>query len=97
MWLDFVQHFVPRDDRTWAERNYRADAQWYGVPAPPGAPLCLHHWKGQPLILSADGGVIGVLGNPLNPNRRGLVRATSSMQPGIIDVSYLGPDDLWVV
>ena len=44
MWLDFAQQFVPRDNRTWAERNYRANAQWYGVPAPPGTPLYLHHW-----------------------------------------------------
>jgi hypothetical protein len=96
MWLDFAEQFVPRDDRTWAERNYRANAQWYGVPAPPGAPLYLHHWNGQPLILSADGGLLGVLQHPLSPNSRGLVRGTASMQPGIIDISYLGPNDLWV-
>ena len=76
MWLDFAQQFVPRDNRTWAKRNYRANAQWYGVPAPPGTPLYLHHWNGQPLILSADGGVLGVLQHPFSPNRRGLVRAT---------------------
>jgi hypothetical protein len=97
MWLDFAQQFVPRDNRTWAERNYRANAQWYGVPAPPGTPLYLHHWNGQPLILSADGGVRGILQHALSPNRRGLVRATASVQPDIIDVSYLGPNDLWVV
>jgi superfamily II DNA/RNA helicase len=97
MWLDFAQQFVPRDNRTWAERNYRANAQWYGVPAPPGAPLYLHHWNGQPLILSADGAVLGLLNHPLSPNRRGVVRATVSIDPGVIDVSYLGPNDLWVV
>src|SRR5260370_11627693 len=96
MWLDFAQQFIPREDRTWAERNYRADARWYGVPAPPGAPLYLHHWNGQPLVLSADGAALGVLNHPLSANRRGLVRATASAQPGTIDVSYLGPNDLWI-
>ena len=97
MWLDFAQHFMPRDDRTWAERNYRANAQWYGIPAPPGVPLYLHHWNGRPMLLSADGAALGVLNHPLNPDRRGLVHATASTQPGTVDVSYLGPNDLWVV
>lgn len=97
MWLDFAQQFVPRGDRSWAERNYRANAQWYGVPAPPGAPLYLHHWNGQPLILSADGTTLGLLNHPLSPNRRGVVRTTASTEPGVLDVSYLGPNDLWVV
>jgi hypothetical protein len=97
MWLEFTQQFIPRDDRTWAERNYRANVQWYAVPAPPGAPLNLHHWNGQPIVLSADGVALGVLNHPLNPNRRGLVRAIASTQPDNVDLSYLGPNDLWVV
>jgi len=97
MWLDFARQFTPREDRIWAERNYRAGAQWYGAPAVPGAPLYLHHWNGQPLVLSADGSALGVLNHPLRGNRRGLVRATASAQPGTIDVSYLGPNDLWIV
>jgi hypothetical protein len=97
MWLDFAQQFVTREERTWAERNYRANAQWYGVPAPPGAPLYLHNWNGQPLILSANGTALGILNHPLSPDRRGVVRATASMEPGLLDLSYLGPNDLWVV
>jgi hypothetical protein len=97
MWLDFASQFAPRGDRTWAERNYRASAQWYGAPAPPGAPLYLHHWNGHPLILSADGTALGLLNHPLSANRRGVVRTTASTEPGILDVSYLGPNDLWVV
>jgi hypothetical protein len=97
MWLDFARQFTPSEDRIWAERNYRAGAQWYGAPAVPGAPLYLHHWNGQPLVLSADGSALGVLNHPLRANRRGLVRATASAQPGTVDVNYLGPNDLWVV
>ena len=95
MWLEFTQDFAPRDNRTWSERRYHGNAQWYGAPPPPGAPLALHHWNGQPLVLSADGLPVGRLLHPLNANRRGLVRATATGAPGRVDLSYLGPDDLW--
>jgi superfamily II DNA/RNA helicase len=97
MWLDFSQQFIRHDSRIWAERNYRANVQWYAVPAPPGAPLNLYHSKGQPVVLSADGVALGVLNHPLNPNRRGLVCATASLQAGEVNLRYLGPNDLWVV
>jgi hypothetical protein len=97
MWLDFTRQFIQHDSRIWAERNYRANVQWYAVPAPPGAPLNLYHSKGQPVVLSADGVALGVLNHPLNPNRRGLVCATVSLQAGEVNLRYLGPNDLWVV
>ena len=96
MWIDFAEHFVPRNDRTWAERNYRAIARWYGTPAEPGAPVYVHEWNGQALISSADGVALGVLGHLLAPKRRGLIRATASLEPDIININYLGPDDLWL-
>ena len=97
MWLEFSQSFAPRENRTWSERRYWAPVVWYGVPAAPGAPVILHHWDNQPIVLSADGVPLGVLQAPLNPNRRGLVRATVSHEAHRIDLSYLGPDDLWLV
>jgi predicted outer membrane lipoprotein len=97
MWLEFTRDFAPRDNRTWLERRYHGNAQWYGPPPPPGAPLTLHHWKGEPLVLSADGQPIGRLMHPLNANRLGLIRATATAVPGRVDLSYLGPDDLWTV
>lgn len=97
LWIDFAQDFAPRDNRTWTERRYDAQAQWHGVPPPPGAPVTLYHWNNQPLVLSPEGLSLGVLNHPLNPNRRGLVRATVALQPGHLDLSYLGPDDLWAV
>ena len=47
------------------------------------------------LVLAPDGHAIGLLQHPLNPNRRGLVRATVALNSGQLDLSYLGPDDLW--
>lgn len=97
MWLEFTQDFAPRDNRIWSERRYFGNAEWYGAPPLPGAPLALHHWKGQPLVLSADGLLIGRLAHPLNPDRRGLVRATAGVEAGRVHLSYLGPDDLWTI
>jgi superfamily II DNA/RNA helicase len=96
MWLEFTQDFAPRDNRTWAERRYRANVQWNAAPAPHGTPVALHHWNDQSVVLSADGLALGVLNHPLNPNRRGLVRAAVAPAVGQIDLSYLGPDDLWL-
>lgn len=95
MWLDFMREFEPADNRTWAERTYLGNVQWFAGAAPTGSPLHVHHHNGQPLILSSDGQPIGLLPHPLNPHRRGLLRASVAQNPAKLDLSYLGPDDLW--
>jgi hypothetical protein len=97
LWVDFAEEFAPQDNRIWSERRYRANVQWHGGPASPGVPVALHHWDGRPHVLSADGQTLGVLNHPLNPRRRGLVRAVTTPEGGQVDISYLGPDDLWSV
>ncbi len=96
MWLAFAGSFTPMESRTWADRKYWATATWHGAPPPPGAPIALHHWQGQPLVLAADGLPLGVLNAGLNPGRKGLIRASVSHEAGRVDLSYLGPDDLWL-
>ncbi len=95
MWLDFLQEFEPADNRIWAERTYLGDVQWFAGAAPIGSPLHVHHHNGRPLILSSDGQPVGLLPHPLNPHRRGLLRASVAQNPAKLDLSYLGPDDLW--
>ena len=97
MWLEFVQEAAPPANRTWARRDYTGNVEWFAAPAPPGSPVSLHIWNGQPLVLSADGRGIGRLQHPLNSNRRGLLRATVALNPAQLELSYLGPDDLWAV
>jgi hypothetical protein len=94
MWMEFAQSFAPRENRTWSDRRYWANVTWSGPPPPPGTPVQLHNWNGQPVVLSADGTPFGTLQAALNPNRRGLVRATVSQDVGRIDLIYLGPDDI---
>lgn len=95
MWMEFLENFAPRENRIWTERNYWANVTWYGAPPPPGAPIGLYHFNNQPIVHSPDGQPLGVLQAILNPDRRGLVRATKSQEQARIDIRYLGPDDLW--
>ena len=95
IWLEFIQEFAPSDKRTWARRDYLGSVQWFTAPAPPGTPVSLFHRNGQPLVLAPDGRAIGKLQHPLNPNARGLVRANVAQNFAHLDLSYLGPDDLW--
>ncbi|MGO7038109.1 DEAD/DEAH box helicase [Rhizobium acaciae] len=96
LWRDFVQEFAPRASQTWSERTYLANVNWSTVPPSPGSPVSLHHWNGQPLVLSPEGLSYGVVPYALNPARRGLLRATVAAQGGQLDLVYLGPDDLWL-
>jgi hypothetical protein len=97
MWLVFVQGFTPRESDTRAERRFWAWVTWSSGAVPvSGMPLRLFHLDGKPAVLSADGIPMGTLNSALNPNRRGLLRASGMDEPGKILLSYLGPDDLWL-
>ena len=98
MWMAFLESFVRQALSTWKDHRYWAGVKWYtAVPPPPGTPVRLHHIDGRPFVTTADGSLIGEANMPLNPSRRGLVRSAVSAEPGRIDLSYLGPDDLWLV
>ncbi|HCG29590.1 MAG TPA: DEAD/DEAH box helicase [Chloroflexi bacterium] len=94
MWTEFVQNFSPRENRTWADRRYWANVTWLSAPPPPDTPVQVHHWGGQPCVLSADGTPLGTVQAALNSGRAGLMRAQVSQDVGRIDLTYLGPDDL---
>jgi hypothetical protein len=93
MWTDFAQSFATRESRTWSDRPYWANVAWRGAPPPPGTPVQIHHWAGQPLILSTDGTPLGTVRAALNPGRGGLLRAQVAQDVVGIDITYWGPDD----
>ncbi|NBO65987.1 MAG: DEAD/DEAH box helicase, partial [Acidobacteria bacterium] len=97
IWGSFTAGFVPREGRTWSERRYWAWVQWRpGAVIPPvGAPLRVAIIDGARLVTAPDGEVIGELRAPLNPARRGLVRAEALAEANKIEITYFGPDDLW--
>jgi hypothetical protein len=95
MWTEFAQTFVPSENRTWADRQYWVNVGWLGASPPPGTPVQLHHWDGQLRVLSADGTTLGTVLAALNPTSAGLVRAQVAQEVGRIDITYLGPGDLF--
>jgi superfamily II DNA/RNA helicase len=98
MWTSFVQSFVPREASIWKEHRYWAWVVWRpDSEQAAGTPVRVHHLNGQPAVLSSDGIHVGDLNVPLNPARQGLVRASVMEEPGKISLTYLGPDDLWLV
>jgi hypothetical protein len=94
MWVQFVESFIPRENRTWSVRRYSGSVEWVSAPLPPGAPVQIYEWAGQPRVLSADGTPLGTVQAALNPERAGLTRAHVSQDARGIEVTYLGPDDL---
>jgi len=95
IWTEFLQSFTPRENRTWTDRRYWASVAWLGAPSPPGTPVQIHEWAGQPRVLSADGTPQGTMQAALNPARAGLVLAQVAQDVSKIDLTYLGPDDLF--
>jgi superfamily II DNA/RNA helicase len=94
MWMEFAQSFTPCVNRTWAGRRYWAEVAWRVSPPPPRTPVQIHHFNGEPCVLSADGTLQGIVQATLDPDRSGLLRAQVSLKRNRIDLYYLGTDDL---
>ncbi|WP_070414292.1 DEAD/DEAH box helicase [Pseudomonas lundensis] len=94
MWAEFLKCFSPRDQQTWANRQYQAPVEWLGAPPPPETPVQIYEWAGQPRVLAADGAPLGTVQAALNPARAGLVRAKMARNGNMVDIVYLGPDDI---
>lgn len=97
LWREFVAGFVPVEKRTWSERRYWAWVKWReGIVPAAGSALRLKVLDGQRLVAAADGNVMGELQAALNPNHRGLLRTQVSAEANKVEITYYGPDDLWL-
>jgi hypothetical protein len=98
MWQSFRASFSPVANRAWSEHLFHAHVTWLDARRPPpGQPVRLynHPDTGEPLVLSESAELLGQLRAPLNPQRKGLTRATVHQHRPGIRISYLGPGDLW--
>ena len=95
IWLEFTREFEPADGRIWTRQGYVAAMQWSSIPLAPGTPVTLYHRDDRQLVLAPDGAPIGFLNYPVNPGRVGLLQAKVSQDLAHLEISYLGPSDLW--
>lgn len=50
--------------------------------------------NGETILQAADGRRAGLLEEPLNPNRRGLLTVTGASPANVVELRYRGPSDL---
>ena len=96
MWDKFVENILLDKNYVWREHKYMEGVEWnVKHPPPPATPVHVHFWKDKPYVLSADGVPLGILHAKLNPNRKGLLCAKVGRDAELIDMTYLGTDDLF--
>lgn len=96
LWLDFVRSFGGSSEKAWRRQLAQASVTWTsGANPPTGTPLRFGLAKGtENEIFSASYEPLGKLTSGLNIHRTGLLLATVSAMPNVIEYEYLGPDDL---
>jgi superfamily II DNA/RNA helicase len=97
LWVEFVSSFDIRAERTWSRCIELVSVSWLDGKAPQhGTPLRVgRRGKVQDLVMTADYTPLGTLHLPLNTDLPGLLIATASGSPNLIELEYIGPDAMW--
>lgn len=97
LWLEFIRNSKRDEQSAWETRRYWSPVEWDAAPLPPGTPVRILMINGSSTILSGESDPVGKIQSRLNPQHIGLIRASvSEANVDRIDITYLGPDDLWV-
>lgn len=96
LWVDFIDRSAAAPDHAWSHTVQHATATWlYGYRPDSGTPYrAVSLADGKTVLESADGRRVGQLVNPLNPNRRGLLKTTGEHDTNTVTLDYRGPSDL---
>lgn len=95
LWKEFTQHTLPQGTQAWSKQYFLADVSWYGTPPAPGIVTKLFEWEGHQLVVNEEGIPLGYAKHHFNSQRKGLLCASVSKLPSKIDLTYLGPKDLF--
>jgi hypothetical protein len=98
MWHSFRASYTPSSNRVWKKTSVTVSAAWNdGVSFRPGSPLRLaDDARGlRTNVLSPDFELVGALRRRLNPQRCGSTIATVGQGRGEVELTYLGPDELF--
>jgi superfamily II DNA/RNA helicase len=98
LWRTFVDGMRPELNRPWKKTEMLSDVQWKDEykPSTGTALRMMNIDKDVTRIFSADYEAVGDLSLALNPDRAGLLRATTTNDGQKIKLDYLGPDDLFL-
>jgi superfamily II DNA/RNA helicase len=97
LWLDFIRSSKRDEQSSWDTRRYWSPVEWDENPLPSGTPVRISMINNSSTVLSGESTPVGKIRSQLNPQHSGLIRASvSAIDVDRIDITYLGPDDLWV-
>lgn len=94
LWLQFMDNMAPARRRTWTSSDHNLAVLWEGHDPDIEVPVRLLDKDGETLVCSPDGSLLGRLAQPINPQRLGVVVATTTWDDDVLHVRYLGPGDL---
>lgn len=96
LWVGFISRSTAAPERTWIHTVEEASVTWLRDHQPRnGTPYrAVSLANGRTALESADGRRAGLLEEPLNPNRRGLLTVTGAGAGDVVKLSYRGPSDL---
>ena len=96
LWVSFTNRSVAAPERTWIHTVEERIVTWLNDHQPSsGIPYrAVSLTTGETVLETADGRRAGVLEEPLDPDRRGLLTVTSTAVANVVELSYRGPSDL---
>jgi hypothetical protein len=98
IWRSFVATFTPPDRTKWTDWTYSASIAWETGGNRPAAGAVVRiapsNENDSSLVLAPDHTLLGTLVRPLNPSRKGLIRAAIGADRESAALRYIGPPDL---
>lgn len=96
LWVEFISRSTAAPERTWINIVEDAAVTWLPDHQPSsGTPYrAVSRANGETILQAADGRRAGLLEEPLNPSRRGLLIVTGTSTTNVVELRYRGPSDL---
>ncbi len=96
LWMSFVDSFSTAVQYKWKKRNYSLAVRWdENSPVSESVLKIVTEPNGRSTVLNAQNDRLGKLRKKLNPDRKGLVTATTKDNDTEIQIVYYGPRDLF--
>ncbi|MGI5216784.1 DEAD/DEAH box helicase [Nocardia sp. CA-290969] len=96
LWIGFVNRNSAAEKKAWTHTIEFATVTWFTGHQPKiGSPYRAVSRAGETFLETPDGERIGMLAEPLNPEKLGLLVVTGTSTGDSVELSYRGPSDLY--